>query len=63
MISMLPLLHSVSLPITTSTKRMEKGITMKQFELPEIEIQIFAVEDIVTTSTLESGNPEQLPMG
>ena len=32
---------------------------MKNFEMPEIEIEKFAVEDVITTS----GNPDQLPMG
>ena len=36
---------------------------MKQFEFPEIQVQVFDVEDILNTSTLESDNPNQLPMG
>ena len=31
---------------------------MKMFEMPEIEIEKFAVEDVITTS----GNEDQLPM-
>ena len=33
---------------------------MKKFEMPEIEIEKFAVEDVITTSTQ---NEDQLPMG
>ena len=32
---------------------------MKKFEMPEIEIEKFAVEDVITTST---PNEDQLPM-
>lgn len=37
---------------------------MKMFEMPEIEIEKFAVEDVITTSNEEggSGNEDQLPM-
>lgn len=33
---------------------------MKKFEMPEIEVEKFAVEDVITTSTQ---NEDQLPMG
>lgn len=31
---------------------------MKKFEYPEVELQIFAIEDVVTTSTLQE---DELP--
>lgn len=36
---------------------------MKKFEMPEIEVEKFAVEDVITTSTELPGNEDQLPMG
>lgn len=29
---------------------------MKKFEMPEIEVEIFAVEDVITTSTPGTGD-------
>ena len=28
---------------------------MKKFEYPEVEMQIFAIEDVITTSAVEEG--------
>lgn len=37
---------------------------MKKFDLPEIRVEEFSVQDIVTASGLiESGNENQLPVG
>lgn len=36
---------------------------MKKFEMPEIEVEKFAVEDVITTSSIESGNENQTPLG
>ena len=34
---------------------------MKKFEMPEIQVEIFAVEDVITTSA--AGGENQLPLG
>lgn len=39
---------------------------MKKFEMPAIEVEVFAVEDVITTSTGEIPPPDcpnQLPIG
>ena len=34
---------------------------MKKFEMPEIQVEVFAVEDVITTS-LVTGGENQLPL-
>ncbi len=34
---------------------------MKKFEMPEIQVEVFAVEDVITTSVV--GGENQLPLG
>ncbi len=36
---------------------------MKKFETPEVEVIKFAVEDIITTSTVEGGGEWETPLG
>ena len=34
---------------------------MKKFEMPEIEVEIFAVEDVITTSSTPGTGDNQTP--
>lgn len=35
---------------------------MKKFEMPEIQVEVFAVEDVITTSYYETENENDLPI-
>ena len=34
---------------------------MKKFEMPAIEVEVFAIADVITTSTVTGGNENDLP--
>lgn len=34
---------------------------MKKFEMPEIQVEKFSIEDVITTSTVQGGD-DQLPL-
>ena len=43
----------VAILYDTNQKSLQGGIAMKKFEAPRMEVEIFEIEDILTTS----GNP------